>query len=195
MIKVGLTGNIGSGKSTVARVFEILGIPVYHADTEAKKLLSDDGVQDMLLKEFGNEVFENGTVNRKKLANLVFNSKEALNFLNSLIHPLVRKDFENWTAVHWEFPYIIQEAAILFESGFYKMFDRVITVTSSREQAVSRVVARDGVSEKDVLNRMKNQWSSERKQKLADFVINNDESELVIPQVLNINRQLISLIK
>jgi dephospho-CoA kinase len=192
MIKVGLTGNIGSGKSTVARVFEILGIPVYHADAEAKKFLDDKNVRDSLIREFGSEIFENGMINRKKLANLVFNSKDALNFLNSLIHPLVRKDFENWTAVHSESSYIIQEAAILFESGFYKMFDRVITVTSSLEQAVSRVVARDGVSEKDVLNRMKNQWSSEKKQKLADFVIYNDESKLVIPQILEIHNELFS---
>jgi dephospho-CoA kinase len=192
MIKVGLTGNIGSGKSTVARVFEILGIPVYHADAEAKRFLNNEDVRKSLLKEFGSEIFEDREINRKKLARLVFSDKKALEFLNSLIHPLVRKDFQNWSAVHPESPYIIQEAAILFESGFYKMFDKVITVTSSPELAVSRVVARDGVSAEDVIDRMRNQWSSERKQKSADFVIYNNESELVIPQILEIHNRLIS---
>ncbi len=193
MIKVGLTGNIGSGKSTVSRVFETLGVPVFHADSEAKKFLDQEDVQDSLIKEFGSEIFEDRVINRKKLARLVFNDKQALEFLNSLIHPLVRKDFETWTIVNSEAPYIIQEAAILFESGFYKMFDKVITVGSLQELAVARVMARDGVSEKDVLLRMNNQWSSEKKEELSDFVVYNDGSKLIIPQVLEIHRRLIEL--
>ena len=195
MIKVGLTGNIGSGKSTVSRVFETLGVPVYHADSEAKKFLDDENVQDSLIREFGSKIFEDRIINRKKLARLVFNDKQALEFLNSLIHPLVRKDFETWTTVNSEAPYIIQEAAILFESGFYKMFDKVITVVSLQELAVARVMARDGVSEKDVLLRMNNQWSSEKKEELSDYVVYNDGSKLIIPQVLEIHRRLIELDK
>jgi dephospho-CoA kinase len=195
MIKVGLTGNIGSGKSTVSRVFETLGVPVYHADSEAKKFLDDESVQDSLIREFGSKIFEDRIINRKKLARLVFNDKQALEFLNSLIHPLVRKDFETWTTVNPEAPYIIQEAAILFESGFYKMFDKVITVASLQELAVARVMVRDGVSEKDVLLRMNNQWSSEKKEELSDYVVYNDGSKLIIPQVLEIHRRLIELDK
>ncbi len=195
MIKVGLTGNIGSGKSTVARVFETLGVPVYHADSEAKHFLGESDVQDSLFLEFGQEIFNDSGVDKKKLAQLVFKDKNALTFLNSLMHPLVRKDFENWTISHSGFPYLIQEAAILFESGLYKMFDKVITVVSLQELAVTRVMARDGVSEKDVLLRMNNQWSSKKKEELSDFVVYNDGSKLIIPQVLEIHRQLIELNK
>ncbi len=190
MIKVGLTGNIGSGKSTVAAVFETLGVPVYHADAESKKFLSHKAVIDSILKKFGDKVFDEKGINRKKLAALVFNDEQALSFLNSLLHPLVREDFERWTTAQTSAPYIIQEAAILFESGFYKMFDKVISVTSPEKLAIARVMARDGISEKDVLMRMRNQWSSEKKKELSDFVINNDGSALVIPQILDIHNQL-----
>ncbi len=193
MIKVGLTGNIGSGKSTVAGVFETLGVPVYHADTEAKKFLDSKDVRESLKKKFGSEIFEKGKINRRMLAGLVFNDKQALGFLNSLIHPLVGKDFEKWVGVHSLAPYVVQEAAILFESGFYKMFDKVITVISTPGQAVRRVMLRDDVPEEEVVRRMKNQWPAEKKKELSDFVIYNDNSKLVIPQVIDIHRQLLLL--
>jgi len=195
MIKVGLTGNIGSGKSTVARVFEILGVYVYHADSEAKKFLDDSSVQNSLQKQFGQEIFDGSAIDRKKLADLVFNDKPALDYLNSLLHPLVRKNFERWISNRSNHPYIIQEAAILFESGFYKMFDKVITVVSTPGQAVKRVMLRDNVSEEEVIGRLKNQWAAEKKKELSDFVIYNDNSKLIIPQVIDIHRQLLSLVQ
>lgn len=190
MIKVGLTGNIGSGKSTVARIFEILGVPVYHSDKKAKDFLSDSEVKEKLRIEFGQTVFAGTDIDRKKLAKIVFNDKEAIGFLNSLIHPLVRKDFEDWCVINNKESYVIQEAAILFESGFYKLFDKTIVVSCPEEIAVSRVMKRDKVEEDAVRERMKNQWRQEEKMKLANYIISNDNEQLVIPQVLEIHREL-----
>ncbi len=190
MIKVGLTGNIGSGKSTVARIFEILGVPVYHSDIKAKGFLSDSEVKEKLRIEFGQAVFTEADIDRKKLANIVFNDKEAIGFLNSLIHPLVRKDFEDWCSINNNEPYVIQEAAILFESGFYKLFDKTIVVSCPEEIAVKRVMKRDQVNERAVRERMKNQWDQEKKKNLSDFIIYNDNGQLVIPQVMHIHKEL-----
>ncbi len=190
MIKVGLTGNIGSGKSTVARIFEILGVPVYHSDKKAKEFLSVPEVKDKLKTEFGQTVFAGNEIDRKKLANIVFNDKEAIGFLNSLIHPLVRKDFENWCSINNTEPYVIQEAAILFESGFYKLFDKTIVVSCPEEIAVEHVMKRDQVNERAVRERMKNQWDQEKKMKLSDFIIYNDNEQLLIPQVMHIHKEL-----
>jgi dephospho-CoA kinase len=190
MIKVGLTGNIGSGKSTVARIFEIIGVPVYQADKEAKKFLSKPEVKKELKKEFGQAIFSGIEIDRKKLAEIVFNTKKSLNFLNSIIHPLVRKDFEDWCSNYSEEPYIIQEAAILFESGFYKFFDKTIVVSCPKEIAVMRVMERDITTGREVKERIKNQWEQEKKINLADFIIINDNEQLVIPQVLQIHKEL-----
>jgi dephospho-CoA kinase len=190
MIKVGLTGNIGSGKSTVARIFEILSVPVYHADKEAKKFLSKPEVKQELKNEFGKTIFSGIEIDRKKLAEIVFNNKKSLNFLNSIIHPLVRTDFEDWCSNHSKAAYVIQEAAILFESGFNKFFDKTIVVSCPEEIAVKRVMERDSATEKEVVERMKNQWAQERKIQLADFIIENDNNSFVINQVLKIDKAL-----
>ena len=190
MIKVGLTGNIGSGKSTVARIFETLGVPVYHSDKKAKEFLFVPEVKERLKIEFGQAVFTGTVIDRKKLAKIVFNNKKAIGFLNSLIHPLVRNDFENWCLLYNNEPYVIQEAAILFESGFYKLFDKTIVVICSEEIIVQRVMERDEVEEVAVRERMKNQWRQEEKMKFANYVISNDNEQLVIPQVLEIHREL-----
>ena len=190
MIKVGLTGNIGSGKSTVARIFEILGVPVYHADKEAKKFLSSPEVKQELKKEFGKTIFSGIEIDRKKLAEIVFNNKKSLSFLNSLIHPRVRKDFEDWCSAYSKAPYVIQEAAILFESGFNTFFDKTIVVSCPEEIAVKRVMERDGIPEKEVVERMKNQWAQEQKKQLADFIIENDNKSFVTNQVLKIDKAL-----
>ena len=190
MIKVGLTGNIGSGKSIVARIFEILGVPVFRADEVAKKILFDSDVKEILKDKFDKKIFTGKNINRKALAEIVFKDKESLSFLNSVIHPLVKKSLEQWLDNNKDQKYIIQEAAILFESGFYKEFDKVITVASPENLAIKRVMERDGVGEEEVKSRQKNQWSQERKVEMSDYVIYNDNTKPVIPQVLKILMEL-----
>lgn len=190
MIKVGLTGNIGSGKSTVASVFETLGVPVFHADVEAKKILSGKEVIDLLVNEFGSSILSGSLIDRGALAKIVFKDKDALTTLNSIIHPRVRKSLISWMETKQDYKYIIQEAAILFESGFNKFFDKTIVVSCPEEIAIRRVIERDGVDENDVKARIQNQWSEQRKVELADFVINNDGTRLVIPEVIEIHKIL-----
>lgn len=190
MIKVGLTGNIGTGKSTVAAIFESLGVPIYHADLEAKKMLKKASVKKALLEKFGEAVFFQGNIDRKKLAQLVFKDPEKLNDLNLVIHPLVKQDLSAFFKQHKDHQYVIQEAAILFESGFNKVFDKVILVTSSEKIATSRVMKRDDISRDEVIQRRANQWSQDKKIELADFVIENNETDLLIPQVLKIHHSL-----
>jgi len=192
MIRVALTGNIGTGKSTVCRIFESLGVPVYHADEEAKKFLSEKGVRETLIEKFGGKIKTGNEISRKKLAEKVFKDDQALEFLNSIIHPLVKNDLKGWIAKHQNHQYIIQEAAILFESGFDKEFDKIITVISPPGLAMQRVLARDKISVSDVKMRMDRQWDQERKRELSDFIIINDENHLVIPQVLLIHKTLLA---
>lgn len=191
MIKVGLTGIIGSGKSTVARIFEILKIPVYNADEEAKKILSDPDVITNIINRFGQQISEGNKINRKKLADIVFNDKDALHFLNEQIHPRVRSDMLKWMNEKERNEYVIHEAAILFESGFYKSFDKIIMVSCPEEIAIQRVIVRDGVTASDVIKRLKNQWKQEEKIERSDFIIHNDGKQLVLPQVLKIHHSLI----
>jgi dephospho-CoA kinase len=192
MLKVGLTGGIGSGKTIVATIFEKLGIPVYYADREAKKLFINENVKKELLDIFGEKIFDgNGQVDRKILGELVFNDAPALEKLNKLIHPLVKTDFDEWLNNNSTFPYVIHEAAILFESGFNRYFDKVIVVDAPSEICINRVMCRDGVSRQQAVTRMQNQWESSKKATMADFVISNDEQVLVIPQVMAIHGQLL----
>jgi dephospho-CoA kinase len=193
MIKVGLTGNIGSGKSTVARIFEILGVPVYHADREAKKFLIYPDVINKLTHRFGPEILEANQINRKKLADIVFYDSESLNFLNGLIHPLVRDDLQKWISTVEHNPYFVQEAAILFESGFHTFFDVTVVVTCPREIAIERIIQRDGTDEKAVLARIEKQWPEEKKIELSDFVIDNSGAELLIPRVLEIHSKFLAM--
>jgi len=191
MIRIGLTGNIGTGKSTVARIFEILGVPVYHADKQAREMLNSEALIRKIASLFGKHVLNNlQQVDRKALASIVFNDKEKLATLNELIHPLVEKDFSEWCEKHTDQKYILHEAAILFESGFDRLFDANILVTAPEELCVKRVMSRDGISKEMVSNRIQNQWSQDRKQELSDYVIVNDEIEMVIPQILAVHQEL-----
>lgn len=193
MLKIGLTGNIGSGKSTVAKIFKILGIPVYHSDIEAKKFLTDKTVMQELTNRFGTEIVTESKIDNKKLASIVFKENDSLIFLNNLIHPLVKEDFENWcNTVSATNKYIIQEAAILFESNFDKYVDKTILVIAPENIRLERVIKRDSISKEEVLKRMANQWDEGRKAKLADFLINNNDTELLIPQLIEIHNKIIN---
>lgn len=191
MIKVGLTGTIGSGKSIVALIFEKLGVPIYFADKQAKGFFGQDEVKFKLKNIFGSSIFdENGQVLRAVLAERVFKNPDDLKALNNLIHPLVKVDFDAWLDKHATHPYIIHEAAILFESGFNCYFDKVLVVDAPLELCISRVMQRDGVNRKMVEDRMNQQWSSEEKVSMADYIIVNDGKHMVLPQVLALHTKL-----
>jgi dephospho-CoA kinase len=191
MLHVGLTGNIGSGKSTVAGIFSVLGIPVYHADMESKKILAMPEVEEVVISSLGHSILGEGNrIDRKALANLVFNDPEALATLNGILHPLVLKDAMEWVRKQQGVPYVIHEAAVIYESGFSGAYDRIIQVSCPKELTIARVISRDGSSREEVLQRMRNQWEDDVKSNLADFVIVNDDTTLVIPQVVSIHQTL-----
>jgi len=191
MKRIGLTGNIGTGKSTVAKVFEILGVPVYHADRQAREILESEAVKAKISELFGNQLIDShNQVNRKALAAIVFNDKDKLAALNNLVHPLVEENLSQWCKMHEEEKYVLHEAAILFESGFDRLFDVNILVTAPEELCIARVMARDGITEQMVSERVKNQWPQEKKIEMADFEIINDEISMVVPQVLSVHQEL-----
>lgn len=194
MLTVGLTGGIGSGKTTVAKVFQALKIPVYFADKEARKFMDEDTIKESLRKSLANNVFlPDGKIDRAKLAAEVFNNYESLMFLNSLIHPLVRKDFQQWKNNFPDAPYVMGEAAILYESGFYRDFSKIIAVTAPEHERIERVMKRDKITHEEVEKRMKSQWKDEEKCAKADFIIYNRDNQLILPQIEAIHRQLLSI--
>jgi len=192
MLKIGLTGNIGSGKTMVSGIFTALGIPVYHADDESKKFLEDPAVKDGIVNLFGAGILTgSGKVDRRALASVVFNDRHALQKLDGMLHPKVMTGFREWAERRQDKPYLMMEAAILFESGYSGDCDYIIHVSCPKEIAIARVVKRDRVDGNSVIRRMQFQLSDEEKMRLADFVIRNDGSGLVIPQVLSIHGQLL----
>ena len=191
MIKTGITGGIGSGKTTVCRIFESLGIPVYYADICAKQLMNTDAdLKESLMEMFGKDLYIEGTLDRKKLSGIIFNNKEYLEAVNSLVHPAVARDFIRWCD-RQSAAYILEETAILFESGMAGRFEKTILVTAPESLRVKRVCDRDHVEASAVYERMKNQWTDERKIPLADYIIYNDDIHMLIPQVIAIHRDLI----
>lgn len=191
MIKVGITGGIGSGKSTVCKVFQMLGVPVYDSDTEAKNLLNEDAIKDQIVAVFGKDVLNSlGGIDRKELAKHSFSDKVKLEQLNAIVHPAVGKHFEDWCKKQEGASYILKEAAILFESGANKQVDKVIMVAAPLELKRFRAMLRDGISEDEFEKRRKNQWEDERKEKLSDFIIHNDEQQFLIPQVVELDKVL-----
>jgi len=174
---IGLTGGIGSGKSTVAKAFEKLGVPVYIADDEAKKILNATETLALVKQTFGDEIFDNSKLNRQKLAKVVFENEDKLKQLNSIIHPLVKIHFDKWIKQHKDSKFVIKEAAILFESGSYKDCDEIITVTAPIETRIARVMQRDNVDRNSVLSRMNNQWTDEQKISLSNYIILNIDAE------------------
>jgi len=195
MVKVGLTGGIGSGKTFMSEIFIRLGIPIFNADNEAKIILNTDKeVIQQIINNFGAIYAENG-INREKLASIIFNDQAALETINLIIHPKVREYFHRWTAKHVNAKYVIEEAAILFESNAYKELDFTINVHADELIRISRVIARDKTTAESVKSRMNNQWSDKERIELADFTIYNNGDKMVLPQVLEIHNQILKKIK
>lgn len=191
MLKIGLTGGIGSGKTTVAKVFETLDIPVYYADNAAKRLMNtDDELKAGVISHFGEAAYVNGELDRKYLAGIVFNNKEKLDLLNSLTHPVTIRDAEDWMNRQTA-PYAIKEAALLFESGAAEKLDYIIGVYAPQHIRIKRVMQRDDLSTDEVLKRISRQIDEEMKMKLCNFVITNNDQELVLPQVMKLHEQFI----
>jgi dephospho-CoA kinase len=189
MFTVGLTGGIGSGKTTVCRVFSVLGIPVFNSDEQAKLLLQDDPVvKAAVVQLFGRSVYPAGVLDRKALAQLVFNDPKALAGLNAIVHPAVRRAFKEW-AESQQAPYVINEAAILVETGAYPSFDRLVTVEAPEDVRLARVMARDGSPEEQVRQRMSNQATEAQRREVAHAVIENDGYSMVLPQVLALHEK------
>lgn len=190
--RIGLTGGIGSGKSTVAKLLEIIGFPVYSSDDRAKILLNSSAIIHKRIKEeLGEELFnENGIPDRNKLAELVFSDSEKLDTLNSIVHPEVRQDFVHWCEKQ-QSKTVFKEAAIIFEHGLEKELDEVWVVYADQELRISRVMKRNSISREQVLQRMNNQWPAEKLNELATCVLNNNEESALIPQVLNACKRLI----
>lgn len=186
---IGITGGIGSGKSVVANILNSMGYPVYNSDDRAKILINKDSNLILKIKESFGNVYNTEGLDRQKMANIVFNNPEKLALLNSLVHPAVGHDFDLWVKKQSS-SLIFKEAAILFETGIYKSLNKVILVTCPLPIKIKRVMERDSVSQEDVENRMKNQWSDEQKIKLSDYVIDNSGNKLLIPQVQKILNHL-----
>jgi dephospho-CoA kinase len=187
MIKIGITGGIGSGKTTVCRIFQYLGIPVYNADYEAKKLMvNDKNLRKKIIALLGTDSYKNDELNRQFIAGQVFNNQELLTKLNSYVHPAVKQDFIKWSTKQ-KAPYVIYEAAVMIESGSYKLLDKLIVVTAPMEQRIARVCSRDNVDESKVRERIINQLTESEMLKYADYVIPNDGKNSLIRKVTKLH--------
>jgi len=192
-LKLGVTGGIGSGKTTVCKVFSVLGIPVFSADDEAKKIQESDRDLQLKINSFaGRDLFPDGKLDRAGLARLIFSDKELLEKVNSVVHPAVFRSFREW-AVNQNSPYSIMEAAILFESGAFKMMDRIVTVVTPMEERIERLVRSKRLSREQIIERIKNQIDDESRIARSDFVIFNSENEMIIPAILGIHDEMIKL--
>jgi dephospho-CoA kinase len=193
MLKIGLTGGIGSGKSTVASIFKVLGIPVYMADDATRQLMNEDAaLKKAILEEFGEQSYVDGQLNRPYLASIVFNEPARLDKLNALTHPVTIRHAREWMS-RQQASYVIKEAALIFESGSAENLDYVIGVYAPRTIRIKRVMDRDGVAREEVIKRMNRQIDEELKMKLCDFVLVNDEQQLLIPQVLALDEKFRTL--
>ena len=194
-LKIGLTGGIGSGKTTVATIFKVLGVPVYNADDAAKKIMNEDSeLKRQIMMHFGSEAYINNTLNRSHLSSIVFNDPDKLTLLNSLVHPVTIADADSWM-LQQRTPYIIKEAALMFESDAYKHVDYVIGVSAPETLRIQRTMQRDGITEEAVKTRMSKQLDEEEKMKRCDFIVYNDEEKFLIPQVLQLHEKFLTLKK
>ena len=192
MLKIGLTGGIGSGKSTVAKLFEVLGVPVYYADEAAKRLMNEnEELKEKIQQQFGKETYINGKLNPTYLSSIVFNDVEKLELLNSLVHPATLNDAAKWMKQQKTL-YVIKEAALIFESGSQEQLDKVIGVYAPAPLRILRTMKRDNITKEEVLARMNKQIDEEIKMRLCDYVIKNDEQEMLIPQVLELHKKFLA---
>ena len=191
-MKLGITGGIGSGKTSVCRVFNVLGIPVFPADPEAQTIMNvDKKVRKAINEIAGRNIYPGGKLDRMALASLIFNDKESLKRVNDLVHPIVFDNFIRWTEQQTT-PYVIMEAAILFESGASKLVDRVATIIAPVEERISRVTFRNRLTREQVMERIRNQMTDEERIKRSDYVINNSENAMIIPVILRIHEDIIT---
>lgn len=195
MLKIGITGGIGSGKTTVCKVFELLGVPVFYADNVAKSVMHTDPVlREAIIKTFGTESYTaQGELNRAYISSIVFKDQTELNKLNALVHPAVFRAFDHWVAGQRGVAYVMKEAALLFESKSYEMCDQTILVLTPEDMRIKRVMERDKVTESEVRSRMSRQWTDEAKKKLAGHILLNDETQLLIPEIIRLHQQFIAL--
>jgi dephospho-CoA kinase len=193
MFTVGVTGGIGSGKSLVCDIFRSLFVPVYNADFEARRIMEENsGVQEGLTGYFGVEAYRDGKLNRPWIADRIFSDKEDREFVNSIVHPAVQEDFIRWTSQHLDKPYVIEEAALLFESHAYKKLDKLILVIAPEKLRIERIVKRDGLEQNEILARMESQINPDKAAKMADHAILNDEKSFVLPQVMEIHQKIMN---
>ena len=192
MLTVGITGGIGSGKSTVCKVFRILGVPVFQADLEARRLQNEDPeVKQRLSALFGSSIYDaGGQLNRKKLAEIIFSDKNKLDQANAVIHPAVHRVFDRWKSQFTGCSYVLYEAAILFETGSYHDFDFIIMVATDEKERIERVMKRDQVSHDAIMQRIRNQMDDAKKIELSDFVIENNDNQMIIPKILELDNLL-----
>jgi dephospho-CoA kinase len=196
MIKVGITGGIGVGKTVVSRMFALLGVPVYDSDTRAKWVMhNDQGLRQELIEAYGEEAFtENGELSRAYLAKIVFNNPQRLQQLNDMVHPHVRDDFFNWVALYSDQPYVIKEAALMYESEAWKQIDHMISVYAPLDVRIKRLLIRDTHrTEDDIRAIIEKQLSEEEKMERADFVVYNDDQHMTIPQVINLHKHFLHI--
>ncbi len=189
---VGLTGSIGCGKTLIAKVFQHLDISVYFSDTEAKKLYEKEEVLTKLKDLFGSKIFTNDILDKKKLANIVFTNKNELEKLTNLVHPLVKEDFEQWACVQ-KSPYVIMESALIFETSWDNLFDKIISIFTPMELILERVQRRDNTTKEKIFDRLNNQITQEEKNRLSDYTIINDNVRLCLPQIRKIHNELLFL--
>lgn len=197
MLRVGITGGIGSGKTTACKLFEKLGVPVYYADNRAKELMVDNKqLRNLIIQNFGTQSYaEDGSLNRLYLSSVVFSDEKKLELLNALVHPVVAADSESWNTIleRKNFAYSLREAALLVETGSYKLLDKLIVVTAPEQERIKRVMLRDGSSEQQVKSRINAQMPDTEKLKLADFIIENTELISLAQQVKNVHERILKL--
>ena len=193
MIRCGLTGGIGSGKSMVCRILEVMGVPVFYADPEAKKYYRHKEVIQNIRQLFGETVISRGEVNLKVLGKMAFSDKEVMNKLNALLHPKVMRDFALWTEKHHTAKYEVLESAIIFEAQLEKEFDYIISVYAPPQLCIQRIMQRDNLPEEEAEMRINSQYAPEKKAEMADFVIYNDEQQMLIPQLFDIHYQILKM--
>ena len=191
--RLGVTGGIGSGKTTVCRIFRVLGVPVFVADNVARDLMSsDDEIRTQLNRIAGKDLYLSGSLDRKELARLIFNRPDLLRKVNETVHPSVLRQFDNWDTAA-ESPYVIMESAILFEAGADSLVDRVATISAPVEERISRVMGRNDLSREEVIGRINNQLEDEEREEQSYYIINNSDNEMIIPEILKIHEDMLRL--